>query len=82
MSNKTPFELRFDLLQLAKDILLEKMYAERTKIENDWSALRDHSEKFNAPAIPFPDLPTIDEDEVIRLARKMNEFVSDKNDNK
>lgn len=82
MSNKTPFELRFDLLQLAKEILLEKMYAERTQLENDWNAKRDVAMQFSQAIAPFPTMPTIDEDEVIRLASKMNTFVSDKNDNK
>lgn len=82
MSNKTPFELRFDLLQLAKEILLEKMYAERTQLENDWNSLREVAMQNNQPVVPFPPMPTIDEDEVIRLATKMNTFVSDKNDNK
>lgn len=82
MSNKTPFELRFDLLQLAKEILLEKMYAERTQLENDWNSLREVAMQSNQPVVPFPPMPTIDEDEVIRLATKMNTFVSDKNDNK
>jgi len=82
MSNKTPFELRFDLLQLAKEILLEKMYAERTQLENDWNSLREVAMQSNQPVVPFPNMPTIDEDEVIRLATKMNTFVSDKNDNK
>lgn len=82
MSSKTPFELRYDLLQLAKDILVEKMYAERTQIENDWNAKRDIAMQYSQPVVPFPTLPTVDEDEVIRLARKMNDFVSDKNDNK
>jgi hypothetical protein len=82
MTNKTPFELRYELLCLAKDILTEKMYAERTQIENDWNTVRDSCEKHGMSVPAFPNLPTIDEDEVIRLACKMNVFVSDKNDNK
>jgi len=79
---KTPFELRFELLNLSKDILTEKMYAERTKLENDWNAHREIATMHNMAVQPFPNVPSLDEDEVIRLARKMNEFVSDKNDNK
>lgn len=82
MTNKTPFELRYDLLSLAKDILLENMYAERTKLENDWNAKREMPRRSAELPPEFPVMPSINEDEVIRLAKKMNEFVSDKNDNK
>lgn len=82
MTNKTPFELRFDLLVMAKDILTERMMGERMRLENDWQTERElafiaaqHKEAVKkVPA--FPNMPDISVDEIINLAAKLNEFVS------
>jgi hypothetical protein len=74
---KTPFEIRLDLLQMANGILSDKNWAERNRIENDWSTQRDiamKSETINIP--PAPIVPSVNEDEIITLAKKLNEFVS------
>jgi len=74
---KTPFEIRLDLLQMANGILSDKNWAERNRIENDWNTQRDiamKSEIINIPPAPF--VPSVNEDEIITLAKKLNEFVS------
>lgn len=90
MTNKTPYELRFDLLNFAQNILNEKMFAERQRLENDWNARREllminaHNQEnaLDLKAEPFPTLPSIDPDELIQLARKFNEFISTGNEPK
>lgn len=83
MTNKTPFELRFDLLAMAKDILTERMMGERMRLENDWNTERElafiaaaHDEVPNKKVPPFPNMPVLSEDEIISMAAKLNEFVS------
>ena len=74
---KTPFEIRLDLLQMANGILSDKNWAERNRIENDWNTQRDIAMKskiINIPPAPF--VPSVNEDEIISLAKKLNEFVS------
>lgn len=82
--SKTPYEIRLELLSMAQSILTEKMYAERMRLENDWQMLREMAVEgvrqgnqwAQVPA--FPDMPTISSDEIIALASKLNEFVSNK----
>ena len=81
MTNNTPFELRFDLLDMAKDILTERMMGERMRLENDWQSERElayiaaqNKEPFKVPS--FPNMPVLSEDEIISMAAKLNEFVS------
>lgn len=82
MTNKTPFELRFDLLAMAKDILTERMMGERMRLENDWQTERELAfiaaqHKETTKKVPaFPKMPELSEDEIISMASKLNEFVS------
>lgn len=73
MDNKNPFEIRLELLQMAKDMLCDQYYAERdvvmreyeNKIENDcWHAVR--------PVLP----PYPTEEQIIAKADLLNAFVS------
>jgi len=74
--SKTPFEIRLELLTLAKDILSEKTFAERNRLENDWFVKRELCVSQNKDAPPFPKSPTVNEDEITDLAKKLNDFVS------
>jgi hypothetical protein len=81
--SKTPFEIRLELLSMAQSILTENMYAERNRLENDWQTIRElniiEAQRGNRVAvISYPTLPTISSDEIISLATKLNEFVSNK----
>lgn len=81
MANKTPFEIRTELLQQAQSIVFEKMMAERMRLENDWSVQRDiatiHSHNGVHSSIPsFPQMPAVTTEEIIEEARKLNDFVS------
>lgn len=82
--SKTPYEIRLELLSMAQNILSENMYAERNRLENDWQLQREiaiegiRSGNKWTQSIPFPTLPTISSDEIIALATKLNEFVSNK----
>ena len=37
MSNMTPFEIRLELLKMAKDMLGDDYYGKREVISNDWA---------------------------------------------
>lgn len=77
MSNMTPFEIRLELLKMAKDILSEEYYAKREQISNDWQIKIDVA-KLNGGAVPdhpgFPPYPS--ESEIIAKATALNGFVS------
>ena len=79
--SKTPYELRYDLLAMAQSIITENLMNERIRLENDWNTLRDvaiaaaeRGAQYSVPA--FPLIPEINTDDVIALAKKLNDFVS------
>lgn len=77
MSNLTPFEIRLELLKMAKDLLMEQYYSEKDRLINDWQVKVD-SAKLNGQQIPehpsFPTYPT--ETDIINKAQTLNGFVS------
>lgn len=83
MTTKTPYELRYELLTMAQSIITENLMNERIRLENDWGLEREKASirlsngETNVYLPPFPAVPKIDTDEVIALAKKLNEFVSD-----
>jgi hypothetical protein len=81
MANKTPFEIRTELLSQAQSIVMDKNFAERQRLENDWNLAREiafaNAENGHTSAAPaFPQMPVVTTEEIIAEARKLNEFVS------
>ena len=77
MSNLTPFEIRLELLKMAKDLLLEEYHSGKDRLINEWQ-VKVESAKLNGQAIPehpaFPTYPT--ENDIITKAQSLNGFVS------
>jgi hypothetical protein len=70
--SKSPYEIRLDLLRLAKESLFEPYFQERSVLEQQWHAARDSN-----PNAPFPTMPAAPKTEdVIAEAKKLNEFIS------
>ena len=77
MSNLTPFEIRLELLKMAKELLLEDYVSNKERLINEWQ-VKVESAKLNGQAIPdHPDFPTYpSETEIIAKAQALNGFVS------
>ena len=77
MSNLTPFEIRLELLKMAKELLLEDYISSKERLINEWQ-VKVESAKLNGQAIPdhpaFPTYPS--ETEIINKAQALNGFVS------
>jgi hypothetical protein len=78
---KTPYELRYDLLAMAQNIITENLMNERIRLENDWGLAREKasialSQNKDVDMPPYPDVPNIDVNSVIELAKTLNNFVS------
>jgi hypothetical protein len=77
MSNMTPFEIRLDLLKMAKDMLTDSYFSEKDRLSADWNVKVD-SAKLNG--LPIPEHPTYppypSETDVINKAQLLNGFVS------
>ena len=77
MSNLTPFEIRLELLKMAKELLMEDYYSAKERLSQEWQVQVDVA-KLNAQAIPahpaFPAYPS--ETDIIVKAQNLNGFVS------
>jgi hypothetical protein len=73
----TPFEIRLELLKMAKDMLNDEYYGKREVISNEWSTKVEVA-KINGGEMPvhpgFPAYPS--ETEIIAKAQTLNGFVS------
>lgn len=77
MSNLTPFEIRLELLKMAKDMLTEAYYSERDRLQQDWH-IKVEAAKLNGQSVPehpaYPPFPS--EADIIVKAQTLNGFVS------
>jgi hypothetical protein len=77
MSNLTPFEIRLELLKMAKELLMEQYYSDKDRLQQEWHVKVDVA-KLNGQTIPdhpiFPTYPS--ENDIINKAQSLNGFVS------
>ena len=78
---KTPYELRYNLLEMAQSIINENLMNGRIRLENDWNGLRElaiaAAERGVQSTVPaFPEIPKMDPNAVIEMAKLLNNFVS------
>jgi hypothetical protein len=77
MSNMTPFEIRLELLKMAKDMLEQDYYGNREKVSNEYAAKVDAAKLHGQPIPEHPGFPAFpSEAEVIKKASELNSFVS------
>jgi hypothetical protein len=77
MSNMTPFEIRLELLRMAKDMLYDDYNAQRDKITQDWNVKCDTAKSKGDTPPEHPGLPAIpSEQDIINKAQTLNGFVS------
>ena len=73
----TPFEIRLELLKMAKDLLTDSYFSEKDRLSADWNVKVD-SAKLNGQPTPdhpaYPPYPT--ENDIIIKAQTLNGFVS------
>jgi hypothetical protein len=77
MSNMTAFEIRLELLKMARDMLGDDYFGKRETISNQWSTDCETA-KINGQEPPkhpgYPPFPS--EQEIINKAKTLNDFVS------
>jgi hypothetical protein len=77
MSNLTPFEIRLELLKMAKELLLEEYHSNKDRLQQEWH-VKVETSKLNGQPIPdhppYPIYPT--ENDIITKAQSLNGFVS------
>lgn len=77
MSNMSPFEIRLELLKMAKDMLTEDYYGKREQLSNDWQVKVENARHAGSVPPEHPGFPTYpSEAEIIAKAQLLNGFVS------
>lgn len=77
MSNMTPFEIRLELLKMAKEMLMDEYYSNKDRLSQDWN-IKCETAKLKGEIPPeHPQLPAIPtEADIIKKAQSLNGFVS------
>ena len=77
MSNMSPFEIRLELLKMAKDMLNDEYYGKRESLSNDWSCKVETARHAGLTPPDHPGFPAFpSETEIIAKAQVLNGFVS------
>lgn len=76
----SPFTIRLELLKLAQSIENDRVWVERNRLEQDWQQKVECNKKLPKTIypIPYPELPVVTYQDVIRVAEELNKFVSNK----
>lgn len=77
----SPFEIRLQLLSMAKDLLTEDYHNQRNSMESSWMTKVDcmrQDPRISAELLPeYPTMPKFPtEQEIIDKAKTLNDFIS------
>jgi hypothetical protein len=72
-----PYEIRLELLKLARGVLADEKSIEMQAASETWQAQVAYAEKTGTFKVPeFPTVVPVTTDDVLREADKLNKFVS------
>ena len=71
--SKTPYEIRFELLTLAKEILQAPIYEKRSELTNEYHSKLTDANREHLPFPPMPDFPSTTD--IISKAEELKKFV-------
>jgi hypothetical protein len=75
----TPFELRYQVLDMARSLLLEEFYVKREAVMEKWRAKCSDAERCGANNPEMPEQPSFPTNtEIIKRAEELNGFISKK----
>ena len=73
----TPYEIRLELLKMAKDMLEQDYHAKRDSLQQQWHTQVDSAKIAGTQSPDFPALPPFPtEEEIVKKAEALNQFVS------
>ena len=77
MSNMSPFEIRLELLKMAKEILEQDYFGKREQMSSDWTVKVENARHAGATPPDHPGFPAYpSETDIIKKATELNGFVS------
>lgn len=75
----TPFELRLQMLQMAKDYLDQQYQITHNAMMNSWNVSVDFAQQMKSEIPQMPDIPKMyGIEEITKMAETFNDFVSGK----
>lgn len=73
----TPFELRFNVLAMARDLLVEEYHIHREAVLESWRSECNSAERRGENNPPMPTVKTFPSDrEILEKASTLNKFVA------
>lgn len=73
----TPYEIRLELLKMAKDMLTDDYHTKRDSLQQLWHTQVDSAKIAGSTSPDYPALPAFPtEDEIVKKAEALNQFVS------
>lgn len=76
MANMSSFEIRLEILKMAKELVMDKHYLERERVSMTWQMQCDEAQRDGTriPTLPVVSFPS--EQEIIEKADILNDFIS------
>lgn len=73
----TPFEIRLELLKMARDLLVEDFKSKKQSLVENWQQQVESAKVAGTPSPDYPVLPTFPtEDDIVKKSETLNAFVS------
>ena len=73
----TPYEIRLELLKMAKDMLQDDYHTKRDSLQQQWHTQVDSAKIAGTQSPDYPALPAFPtEEEIVKKAEALNQFVS------
>ena len=73
----TPYEIRLELLKMAKDMLTDDYHTKRDSLQQQWHTQVDSAKIAGTQSPDYPALPAFPtEEEIVKKAEALNQFVS------
>jgi hypothetical protein len=73
----TPFEIRLELLKMARDLLVDDFKSQKQSLVENWQQQVESAKVAGTASPEYPVLPTFPtEDEIVKKSETLNNFVS------
>lgn len=77
MTNKTPYEIRLEVLKMAQDTEMQHYYANRERIMNNWHTQVETARIRNETPPEMPEMPAFpSEQAIVQKAQFLGEFIN------
>lgn len=76
--SQTPYEIRLELLKMAKEIVEQNWHAVKEKSMLDWHQAVDLAKETRQPIPLHPQIIPMNQSEIMAVAEQLNGFVSRK----